>query len=182
MKAPRAAITRLDGFALPQGPAAALGDLARLAAIAPTRGVCLFAGPSGTGKTLAAETLARQLKRPLQRIDLAAVVSAYIGETEKNLSIILQRAQAAGAILLFDEADALFGKRTDVKDSHDRYANQEVSYLLDRLARYPGLVILTSSRRDAGALPWPCRLSHILVFTKPPAPKPKPRPKPWPTS
>ncbi|MEQ9609147.1 MAG: ATP-binding protein, partial [Kiloniellaceae bacterium] len=114
MKTPRAAITRLDGLALPRGPAAALGDLARLAAIAPTRGVCLFAGPGGTGKTLAAETLARQLKRPLQRIDLAAVVSRYIGETEKNLSIILQRAQAAGAILLFDEADALFGKRTQV--------------------------------------------------------------------
>lgn len=177
MKGPRATVTRLSGLRQPQQPVAALGDLARLAAIAPTRGVCLFAGPGGTGKTLAAETLARQLKRPLQRIGLAAVVSRYIGETEKNLSIILQRAQAAGAILLFDEADALFGKRTDVKDSHDRYANQEVSSLLDRLARYPGLVILTSNRRDAGALPWPCRLSHIVVFTKPPTPTPTPRPK-----
>jgi SpoVK/Ycf46/Vps4 family AAA+-type ATPase len=177
MKTPRAAITRLDRHSLPRRPAETLGDLARLAAIAPTRGVCLFAGPSGTGKTLAAETLAQQLKRPLQRIDLAAVAGKYIGETEKNLSIVLQRAQAAGAILLFDEADALFGKRTAVKDSHDRYANQEVAYLLDRLARYPGLVILTSSRRDARMLPWPCQLSHVLVFTKPPTPTPAPRPK-----
>ena len=93
----------------------------------------LFAGPSGTGKTLAAEVLAGELRLDLYRIDLASVVSKYIGETEKNLRRLFDAAEGGGAILLFDEADALFGKRSEVKDSHDRYANIEVSYLLQRM-------------------------------------------------
>src|SRR4029079_18179712 len=93
----------------------------------------LFSGPSGTGKTLAAEVLAGALRLDLYRIDLAITVSKYIGETEKNLRRVFDAAEEGGAILLFDEADALFGKRSEVKDSHDRHANIEVSYLLQRM-------------------------------------------------
>src|SRR5262249_41721914 len=93
----------------------------------------LFVGESGTGKTMAAEVLATELHLDLYRIDLSSVVSKYIGETEKNLRKIFDAAEDSGAILLFDEADALFGKRSEVKDSHDRYANIEVSYLLQRM-------------------------------------------------
>jgi SpoVK/Ycf46/Vps4 family AAA+-type ATPase len=93
----------------------------------------LFAGPSGTGKTTAAEVLAYELRLDLFRIDLSQVISKYIGETEKNLSRVFDAAEQGAAVLLFDEADALFGKRTEVKDSHDRYANVEVSYLLQRM-------------------------------------------------
>jgi SpoVK/Ycf46/Vps4 family AAA+-type ATPase len=101
---------------------------------APTRSCCvLFPGASGTGKTMASELLARSLGLSLYRIDLSQVVSKYIGETEKNLRRIFEAATDSDAILLFDEADALFGKRTDVKDSHDRYANLETSYLLQRM-------------------------------------------------
>jgi hypothetical protein len=108
----------------------------------------LFAGPSGTGKTLAAEVLAGELDLDLFRIDLSAVVSKYIGETEKNLRRVFDAAEAGGAVLLFDEADALFGKRTEVKDSHDRHANIEVSYLLQRMESYSGLAILTTNHRQ----------------------------------
>jgi hypothetical protein len=108
----------------------------------------LFEGPSGTGKTMAAEVLARELRLDLYRIDLSQVVSKYIGETEKNLRRVFDAADTGGAILLFDEADALFGKRSEVKDSHDRYANIEVSYLLQRMEAYRGLAILTTNRRD----------------------------------
>jgi ATPase family associated with various cellular activities (AAA) len=109
----------------------------------------LFAGASGTGKTLAAEVLARELQLDLYRIDLSQVVSKYIGETEKNLRRVFTAAEAGGAILLFDEADALFGKRSEVKDSHDRYANIEVSYLLQRMEAYRGLAILTTNLRGS---------------------------------
>lgn len=109
----------------------------------------LFSGPSGTGKTMAAEVLARQLQIDLYRIDLSAMVSKYIGETEKNLRVVFDAAEDGGAILLFDEADALFGKRGEVKDSHDRYANVEVSYLLQRVEAYHGLAILTTNMHDA---------------------------------
>lgn len=105
----------------------------------------LFSGPSGTGKTLAAEVIAHELQLDLYRIDLSQVVSKYIGETEKNLRRIFDAADAGGAILLFDEADALFGKRSEVKDSHDRHANVEVSYLLQRMDAYRGLAILTTN-------------------------------------
>jgi len=107
----------------------------------------LFAGESGTGKTLAAEVLANDLDLDLYRIDLSAVVSKYIGETEKNLRAVFDAAQSSGAILLFDEADALFGKRSEVKDSHDRYANIEVGYLLQRIESYRGLAILTTNMK-----------------------------------
>ena len=108
----------------------------------------LFAGASGTGKTLAAEVLGNELQLDVYRIDLSTVVSKYIGETEKNLRKIFDAAEGCGAILLFDEADALFGKRSQVKDSHDRYANMEVSYLLQRIESYQGLAILTSNLKD----------------------------------
>ncbi|MGH8072134.1 MAG: ATP-binding protein [Candidatus Entotheonellia bacterium] len=109
----------------------------------------LFAGVSGTGKTMAAEVLADELRLDLYRIDLSQVVSKYIGETEKNLRRIFDAAEEGGAILLFDEADALFGKRSEVKDSHDRYANIEVSYLLQRMEAYHGLAILTTNMKSA---------------------------------
>jgi hypothetical protein len=109
----------------------------------------LFAGESGTGKTLAAEVLASDLRLDLYRIDLSGVVSKYIGETEKNLRRLFDAAEAGGAILFFDEADALFGKRSEVKDSHDRYANIEINYLLQRLEAYRGLAILATNMKGA---------------------------------
>jgi len=107
----------------------------------------LFAGPSGTGKTMAAEILAGELGLDLYKIDLSSVVSKYIGETEKNLSKIFAEGRASNAVLFFDEADAVFGKRTEVRDAHDRYANIEVSYLLQRMEEYEGMVILASNLR-----------------------------------
>jgi hypothetical protein len=109
----------------------------------------LFAGPSGTGKTMAAEVLAHCLCLDLYRIDLSQVVNKYIGETEKNLRRVFDAAEEGGAVLLFDEADALFGKRSEVKDSHDRFANIEVSYLLQRMEAYRGLAILTTNRKNS---------------------------------
>jgi SpoVK/Ycf46/Vps4 family AAA+-type ATPase len=108
----------------------------------------LFAGPSGTGKTMAAGILARELGLDLYKIDLSSVVSKYIGETEKNLSRIFQEAQHSDSILFFDEADALFGKRSEVKDAHDRYANIEIAYLLQRMDEYDGVVILATNLRN----------------------------------
>ena len=110
--------------------------------------MALFAGPSGTGKTMTAEVLAAETGLDLYRIDLASVVSKYIGETEKNLDQVLETAAARDAVLLFDEADALFGQRTEVRDAHDRYANTETNYLLQKIEQYPGLVILTSNRKS----------------------------------
>jgi SpoVK/Ycf46/Vps4 family AAA+-type ATPase len=107
----------------------------------------LFAGPPGTGKTMAAEIMASELRLDLYRIDLSTMVSKYIGETEKNLSKVFAEAETSGAILFFDEADAMFGKRSEVKDSHDRYANLEVSYLLQRMEEYGGVVILATNFR-----------------------------------
>jgi SpoVK/Ycf46/Vps4 family AAA+-type ATPase len=105
----------------------------------------LFTGPSGTGKTMAAEILAGELALDLFQIDLSSVVSKYIGETEKNLSAIFREAEQSQALLFFDEADALFGKRTEVKDAHDRYANIEVNYLLQRVEQYQGVVVLATN-------------------------------------
>lgn len=127
----------------------------------------LFSGPSGTGKTLAAEVLACELSLDLYRIDLSQVVSKYIGETEKNLSRIFEAAQDGGAILLFDEADALFGKRSEVKDSHDRYANVEVSYLLQRMETYRGLAILTTNQKSAIDQAFLRRLRYVVNFPFP---------------
>jgi ATP-dependent 26S proteasome regulatory subunit len=112
------------------------------------QGLCaLFYGPSGTGKTLAVEVLARELKLDAYKVDLSTVVSKYIGETEKNLSKVFQEAETSNAILFFDEADALFGKRTEVKDAHDRFANIEINYLLQRMEEFAGLVILSTNLR-----------------------------------
>jgi AAA+ superfamily predicted ATPase len=127
----------------------------------------LFAGESGTGKTMAAEVLARELQLDLYRIDLSAVVSKYIGETEKNLRRVFDAAEASGAILLFDEADALFGKRSEVKDSHDRYANIEVSYLLQRMEAYRGLAILTTNLKSSLDLAFQRRLRFVVHFPFP---------------
>ena len=129
----------------------------------------LFSGASGTGKTLAAEVLANELRLDLYRIDLSQVVSKYIGETEKNLRRVFDAAEEGGAILLFDEADALFGRRSEVKDSHDRYANIEVSYLLQRMEAYRGLAILTTNKKDALDPAFLRRLRFIIHFPFPDA-------------
>jgi len=127
----------------------------------------LFAGESGTGKTLAAEVLAAELGLDLYRIDLSAVVSKYIGETEKNLRQVFDAAEEAGAVLLFDEADALFGKRSEVKDSHDRYANIEVGYLLQRMEAYQGLAILTTNLKSSLDRAFQRRLRFMVEFPFP---------------
>jgi len=127
----------------------------------------LFAGPSGTGKTLAAEVLAHELQLDLYRVDLSSVVSKYIGETEKNLRQVFDAAEEGGVILLFDEADALFGKRSEVKDSRDRYANIEVSYLLQRMECYPGLAILTTNLKSAIDTAFLRRIRFVVQFPFP---------------
>ena len=127
----------------------------------------LFSGPSGTGKTLAAEILANEMRLDLFRIDLSAVVSKYIGETEKNLRRVFDAAEEGGAVLLFDEADALFGKRSEVKDSHDRYANVEISYLLQRMEAYRGLAILTTNMKEALDPAFLRRLRFVVQFPFP---------------
>ncbi|HSD82552.1 MAG TPA: ATP-binding protein [Anaerolineae bacterium] len=127
----------------------------------------LFAGASGTGKTMAAEVLAKSLRLDLYRIDLSQVVNKYIGETEKNLRRVFDAAEEGGAILLFDEADALFGKRSDVKDSHDRYANIEISYLLQRMESYRGLAILTTNMKDALDSAFMRRIRFVVQFPFP---------------
>ena len=127
----------------------------------------LFAGPSGTGKTLAAEVLAGELGLDLYHVDLSQIVSKYIGETEKNLRRIFDAADAGGSVLLFDEADSLFGKRSEVKDSHDRYANIEVSYLLQRMEAYRGLAILTTNMKAALDDAFLRRLRFVVQFPFP---------------
>lgn len=131
----------------------------------------LFAGPSGTGKTLAAEVIAAELRLDLYRIDLSQVVSKYVGETEKNLRRVFDAAEEGGAVLLFDEADALFGKRSAVKDAHDRYANIEVSYLLQRMETYRGLAVLTTNLKDALDTAFLRRLRFVVAFPFPDAPQ-----------
>ena len=110
--------------------------------------VALFVGSSVAGKTMAAEALANDLGRPLYRVDLSAVRSKYIGETEKNLAQLFDEAERSQAILFFDEADALFGKRSEVKDAHDRYANFDVAYLIKRLESFNGLAILSTNSKS----------------------------------
>lgn len=129
----------------------------------------LFAGASGTGKTTAAEVIAGELQLDLYRIDLSSVVSKYIGETEKNLRRVFDAAETGGAILLFDEADALFGKRSEVKDSHDRHANIEVSYLLQRMEAYRGLAILTTNIKGALDNAFLRRIRFVVQFPFPDA-------------
>jgi hypothetical protein len=129
----------------------------------------LFAGPSGTGKTMAAEVLARDLRLDLYRIDLSQVVNKYIGETEKNLRRVFDAAEEGGAVLFFDEADSLFGKRSEVRDSHDRYANIEVSYLLQRMEAYRGLAILATNLKDALDPAFLRRIRFVVHFPFPDA-------------
>lgn len=127
----------------------------------------LFAGESGTGKTYAAEAIANEARLDLYRIDLSSVVSKYIGETEKSLARLFEAAESSGAVLLFDEADALFGKRSEVKDSHDRYANIEVSYLLQRIEAYQGLAILTTNMKGGIDRAFLRRIRHVVQFPFP---------------
>jgi hypothetical protein len=129
----------------------------------------LFCGPSGTGKTMSAGIVARELGLDLYKIDLSTVVSKYIGETEKQLSQIFREAQASNAILFFDEADALFGKRSEVKDAHDRYANVEVAYLLQKMEEYEGIVILATNFRKNLDEAFTRRMHHIVDFPFPDA-------------
>lgn len=136
----------------------------------------LFTGPSGTGKTLAVGWLATRLGLPLYRVDLAAVTSKYIGETEKNLAQLLSHAEEAGIILLFDEADSLFGKRTEVKESNDRFANAQTNYLLQRIETFDGIVVLTSNSRVRFDPAFCRRLDMIVEF---PLPSPEERRLLW---
>jgi hypothetical protein len=173
-----------DDLVLPPAQAATLRELADQVRHRPTvyerwgfaargaRGLgttALFAGESGTGKTLAAEVVARELGLDLYRVDLSSLISKYIGETEKNLRRVFDAAEEGGAILLFDEADAVFGKRSEVKDSHDRHANVEVSYLLQRMEAFPGLAVLTTNLPDALDSAFMRRLRFIVHFTFPDA-------------
>ncbi|MBO9577002.1 MAG: ATP-binding protein [Sphingobium sp.] len=129
--------------------------------------VALFAGPSGSGRIKAAQAVAAALGQNLCRVDLGRVVSRYIGETEKNLKRLFDVAEEGNAVLLFDEADALFGKRSGVKDSHDRYANIEVSYLLQRMEAFDGLSIVTTSRKSNIDPAFLRRLRFVVEFSPP---------------
>jgi SpoVK/Ycf46/Vps4 family AAA+-type ATPase len=129
----------------------------------------LFTGPPGTGKTMAAQVIARELGLDLYRVDLSGVVSKYIGETEKNLSKIFKEAETSNAILFFDEADALFGKRTEVSDAHDRYANIETSYLLQKMEEYEGVVLLSTNLRENMDEAFTRRIRFIVEFPFPDA-------------
>ncbi len=136
----------------------------------------LFHGPPGTGKTLTATLLGKYTGRDVFKIDLSMVVSKYIGETEKNLSRLFDKAQNKNWILFFDEADALFGKRTNIRDAHDKYANQEVSYLLQRIETYPGLTILASNFKSNIDEAFQRRFQAMIYF---PVPKPEERQLLW---
>lgn len=129
--------------------------------------VALFAGPSGTGKTFAAEVVAQELGWPLYRIDLGMVVSKYVGETERNLSAIFNAAQQRQAVLLFDEADSLFGKRGEIKEARDRYANMEVSHLLTRMENHHGPCILTTNLRQNIDSAFARRFQSVIEFPRP---------------
>jgi SpoVK/Ycf46/Vps4 family AAA+-type ATPase len=136
----------------------------------------LFYGPHGAGKTLTATLLGKQTGKDVFRIDLSRVISKYIGETEKNLSRLFDKAENKDWILFFDEADALFGKRTDIRDAHDKYANQEVAYLLQRIEGYNGLVILASNQRANIDDAFVRRFQSIIHF---PMPRPEERYEIW---
>ena len=132
------------------------------------RGIAaLFAGPSGTGKTMAAQVIARSLGMEIYRVDLAAVVNKYIGETEKNLRRLFDAAERANVLLFFDEADALFGQRTQVKDAHDRFANIQIDYLLQRMEQFEGVAILATNRRGDLDSAFLRRLRFIVDFLPP---------------
>jgi SpoVK/Ycf46/Vps4 family AAA+-type ATPase len=127
----------------------------------------MFYGPPGTGKTMTASLLGKYTNRDVYRIDLSMVVSKYIGETEKNLSSLFNKAKNRDWILFFDEADAIFGKRTNVRDAHDKYANQEVSYLLQQIEAHPGLIILASNFKNNIDEAFTRRFNSIVEFETP---------------
>lgn len=129
--------------------------------------IALFTGSPGTGKTMAAQVIANTLKLDLYRIDLSAVISKYIGESSKNLERILSKAKAMDIVLLFDEADSLFGKRTEVKDAHDRFANTDTNYLLQAIEQYPGIIILSSNKKSGIDPAFMRRFRYVLDFPKP---------------
>ncbi len=175
---------RWKDLVLPEDSARQLEELCQRVAFAPQvmndwgfgasmslgRGTsALFAGPSGTGKTMAAEIIAGELGLDLYKIDLATVVSKYIGETEKNLDRVFTAARNANAILFFDEADSIFGKRSEVRDSHDRYANLEVSYLLQKMEEYDGLALLSTNLKQNLDEAFLRRLTYIVLFPFPDA-------------
>jgi len=145
----------IEGFGLPDKMKRGVGVSA------------LFAGNSGTGKTMAAQVMANDLTLDLYRIDLSAVVSKYIGETEKNLGRLFDAADDSNAILLFDEADALFDKRSDVKDANDRYANMSLAYLLQRIESCRGLIILTTNIKESLDKTFLRRIRFIVDFPVP---------------
>lgn len=130
--------------------------------------VALFAGPNSRSKAMAAEALAQQTNRELNQVNLTEVVSKYIGETEKNLQRVLDAAKASNAILFFDEADALFGKRSEVKDSHDRYASIEINYLLQQLETFHGVAIVATKNTDDGDPNLRKRIGYVVRFPHPP--------------
>jgi SpoVK/Ycf46/Vps4 family AAA+-type ATPase len=133
-------------------------------------GVVLFEGARRTGKTLAAHVLAHALRRDILRINLAQVISKYIGETEKNLDTLFERAERTDAILFFDEADALFGRRAEVEDAHDRYSNVDIAYLLQRIEVYQGVVIVATTLQEQddanSADDWRRRLRRRVSFPR----------------
>lgn len=127
----------------------AITNIARIKTVQPRKGsMVLFSGPTGTGKTLAATVIANELKRPIYKVNLSMVVSKYIGETEKNLEQLFTEAENKNWILFFDEADALFGKRRGVKDAHDKYANIETAFLLQKIEDHNGLIILATNMKN----------------------------------
>jgi SpoVK/Ycf46/Vps4 family AAA+-type ATPase len=155
--------SRLEDLALPAN------SVARLRSVATARAATvILTVPPGTNRTHAAEALARMMGRHLMSVDLGQVASRFIGETEKNLDHVFAAAAASGAVLFFDEADALFGKRRDVKDSHDRYANIEVGYLLQSIEAYSGIVVLASIGRQNMDPAFLRRLRHIVDLPWPP--------------
>jgi SpoVK/Ycf46/Vps4 family AAA+-type ATPase len=127
----------------------------------------LFAGPSGTGKTMSAQVLARSLGMELYRVDLAGIMSKYIGETEKNLRQVFDACERANVLLFFDEADALFGQRMQVKDAHDRFANIEIDYLLQRMEQFDGIAVLATNRKNEIDQAFLRRVRFIIDFLPP---------------
>jgi SpoVK/Ycf46/Vps4 family AAA+-type ATPase len=136
----------------------------------------LFYGPPGTGKTMTACLLGKSTGRDVYRVDLSMVVSKFIGETEKNLASVFNQAEGRNWILLFDEADALFGKRSETRDAHDRYANQEIAFLLQRIESFDGIAILASNLRDNIDDAFARRFESVIYF---PLPRPEEREQLW---
>lgn len=168
---PRVRLRRLREIAAalgaPSGPAVRrTGSRTRQVRRGPAGVSVLFAGPAGTGKTMAAQALAGELGLALYRVDLGRVVSKYIGETEKNLARVFDAAAELDAVLLLDEADAIFGKRSEVKDAHDRYANLEVNYLLQRIEEYQGLAILATNLKANIDPAFLRRLRYVVQFRR----------------